>query len=57
MYLPDTNVLLTRFLCEDGVADVTDFMPVGDVRHAHAIVAGHLRARAPEFQVSWRATL
>lgn len=30
MYLPDTNVLLTRFLSEEGVAEVTDFMPVGE---------------------------
>jgi len=28
-YWPDTNVLVTRFLCEEGVAEVTDFMPVG----------------------------
>jgi GH15 family glucan-1,4-alpha-glucosidase len=29
MYLPDTNVLLTRFFCREGTAEVTDFMPVG----------------------------
>ncbi|MGH7181385.1 MAG: glycoside hydrolase family 15 protein, partial [Nitrospiraceae bacterium] len=28
MYLPETNVLLTRFLHEDGVGELTDFMPV-----------------------------
>lgn len=28
MYMPDTNVLLTRFLSNDGLAEVTDFMPV-----------------------------
>lgn len=28
MYLPATNVLLTRFLGSDGVGEVTDFMPV-----------------------------
>src|SRR6266850_3038491 len=28
LYLPDTNVLLTRFLAEEGVAEVTDFMPI-----------------------------
>lgn len=28
MYLPDTNVLLSRFLQEDGVGELTDFMPV-----------------------------
>jgi GH15 family glucan-1,4-alpha-glucosidase len=29
MYLPDTNILLTRFLSDDGVAEVMDFMPMG----------------------------
>jgi len=36
MYLPDTNVLLTRFLSEDGVAELSDFMPVeveGGIAH------------------------
>lgn len=28
MYLPDTNVLLTRFLGADGVGEVCDFMPI-----------------------------
>lgn len=28
LYLPDTNVLITRFLSEEGVGEVTDFMPV-----------------------------
>ena len=28
LYLPDTNILLTRFLSDDGVAEITDFMPV-----------------------------
>ncbi len=28
IYLPDTNVLITRFLSEDGVGEITDFMPV-----------------------------
>jgi GH15 family glucan-1,4-alpha-glucosidase len=29
-YLPDTNVLITRFLGHDGVCEIQDFMPVGD---------------------------
>ena len=29
MYWPGTNVLISRFLSSDGVAEVTDFMPVG----------------------------
>jgi GH15 family glucan-1,4-alpha-glucosidase len=28
MYLPETNILLTRFLQQDGVGELTDFMPV-----------------------------
>lgn len=38
MYLPDTNVLLTRFLSADGLAEITDFMPVEDMRHTHILV-------------------
>src|ERR1700735_692415 len=29
MYLPDANILLTRFLAEEGVAELTDYMPIG----------------------------
>ncbi|HXF91184.1 MAG TPA: glycoside hydrolase family 15 protein [Nitrospiraceae bacterium] len=28
MYLPETNVLLTRFLHTEGVGEITDFMPI-----------------------------
>jgi GH15 family glucan-1,4-alpha-glucosidase len=28
MYLPDTAILVTRYLAETGVAEVTDFMPI-----------------------------
>ncbi|RPH44825.1 MAG: glycoside hydrolase family 15 protein, partial [Planctomycetota bacterium] len=28
LYLPDTNVLLTRFLSPEGVAEISDFMPL-----------------------------
>src|SRR5262244_4118729 len=38
LYLPDTNVLLTRFLDADGVAEVSDFMPAEDARQAHTLV-------------------
>ena len=31
LYLPDTNVLLTRFLSPDGVAEISDFMSIGDL--------------------------
>lgn len=29
LYWPSTNILITRFLSVDGIADVEDFMPVG----------------------------
>jgi GH15 family glucan-1,4-alpha-glucosidase len=29
LYLPETNILLTRFLAEDGLAELTDYMPLG----------------------------
>jgi len=31
LYFPDTNVLITRFLSEDGVGELTDFMPIKSV--------------------------
>lgn len=47
MYLPDTNVLLTRFLSADGVAEITDFMPVGEMRHTHVLVRRVKAVRGP----------
>jgi GH15 family glucan-1,4-alpha-glucosidase len=32
MYLPETNVLITRFLSPEGVSEVQDFMPLGTDR-------------------------
>ena len=54
MYLPDTNILLTRFLGEEGVGEISDFMPVGFFPHDHPrvlvrrvkTVRGVLRYRA-----------
>jgi GH15 family glucan-1,4-alpha-glucosidase len=51
MYLPDTNVLITRFLSPAGVGEVVDFMPVEDGAKTHQIVRvakairGHVRFR------------
>lgn len=28
LYLPDTNVLVTRFLAEEGIAEILDYMPI-----------------------------
>jgi GH15 family glucan-1,4-alpha-glucosidase len=33
-YLPDTNVLITRFFAQDGVGEIQDFMPVGGASEA-----------------------
>jgi len=41
LYLPETNILITRFLTVDGVGEITDFMPVkraGSPRHQHHII-------------------
>lgn len=32
LYWPETNILVTRFLSEHGIAEVIDFMPIGDQR-------------------------
>jgi GH15 family glucan-1,4-alpha-glucosidase len=34
LYLPGTNVLLTRFITPEGVAEVLDFMPIEDDRES-----------------------
>ena len=41
MYMPDSNVLVTRFLSDQGVGEVVDFMPVQgprEIRKIHQIV-------------------
>ncbi len=40
LYLPDSNVLLSRFLAREGVAEISDFMPIEPVagRQHHALV-------------------
>src|SRR5215467_14295344 len=37
MYLPDSNVLLTRFLSPEGVGEVVDFMPIQDASHGKKV--------------------
>ncbi len=37
LYLPETNILVTRFLSEEGVAEITDFMPIqGEKKSAYS---------------------
>jgi Domain of unknown function (DUF5911) len=41
LYLPDTNVLITRFLTPDGVGEVQDFMPpprTGEAAYRHRMI-------------------
>ena len=49
LYWPDTNILVTRFLSPEGVAEVVDFMPINGVqrlmRRVHC-VRGQLPFRA-----------
>jgi GH15 family glucan-1,4-alpha-glucosidase len=51
LYFPDTNVLITRFLTGDGVGEVEDFMPVGQLR------AGEHRQRLVRRVVAVRGTM
>jgi GH15 family glucan-1,4-alpha-glucosidase len=38
MYLPDTNILLTRFFSDDGVATLSDFMPISESTHSNILI-------------------
>ena len=51
IYFPDTNMLLTRFLSADGVAEVSDFMPIKAEGHAHHLVR---RAKAVRGELTFR---
>ncbi len=61
LYLPDTTILLTRFLSDAGVAEISDFMPVSGDRHdivrRAKTVRGEIRYRmicAPAFDYGRR---
>ncbi|MBV8774679.1 MAG: glycoside hydrolase family 15 protein, partial [Deltaproteobacteria bacterium] len=51
LYLPDSNVLVSRFLSENGVAEVSDFMSVEDGGEPHTLVR---RARTVRGEVRFR---
>ena len=41
LYFPDTNVLITRFLADEGVGELQGFMPIardGDESHRHRLI-------------------
>ena len=53
IYLTDTNILLSRFLSKDGVAEVSDFMPVEPIGSAHTLIR---RAKTARGEVRFRMT-
>jgi GH15 family glucan-1,4-alpha-glucosidase len=53
MYLPDTNVLITRMLDRSGVGEVSDYMPIEERRHHHTLVR---RAKCVRGEVSFDVT-
>jgi hypothetical protein len=61
LYLPDTNILITRFLMPDGVGEVQDFMPPPAYRQGGATPPhdppGARRARADALRRRRRSTL
>jgi GH15 family glucan-1,4-alpha-glucosidase len=38
LYIPETNILLTRFLSDDGVGEITDFMPLTDTSGSNTLI-------------------
>ncbi len=58
MYFPETNILNTRFLSKDGIAELTDFMPikeVGSALHYHHIIrAVHAVHGSMSFEMTCR---
>src|SRR5690606_2568804 len=51
LYLSDTNVLLTRFLSSEGVAEISDFMPVHRDTHPSRIIR---RAKTVRGEIHFR---
>jgi GH15 family glucan-1,4-alpha-glucosidase len=50
LYMPDSAILLTRFLSEQGVGELSDFMPVEEAGHDHEIIR---RAKTVRGEVRW----
>jgi len=51
LYIPDTNILLSRFLSDDGVAEISDFMPVEATEQAHDLIR---RAKTVRGEIKYR---
>lgn len=56
LYWPDTNVLVTRFLCHDGVGELQDFMPVGAAARRGDFTQLIRRVRMSRGQMQFRVT-
>src|SRR5581483_4775316 len=54
LYWPDTNVLVTRFLSDAGVAEVVDYMPIGERRRAGGFHGLIRKVRAVRGEVKLR---
>jgi pentatricopeptide repeat protein len=55
MYLPDTNVLMTRFFTPHGIGEITDFMPLSADGHANGFrIVRHLEAIKGEIRFCMR---
>ena len=53
MYLPDTNVLLTRVLSDGGVCEISDFMPI-PVKPGPSRIVRRVKAVRGSFDVDMR---
>ncbi|MEI9898455.1 MAG: glycoside hydrolase family 15 protein [Chthoniobacter sp.] len=51
LYLPDSNILLTRILSAEGVAEISDFMPVEEAMNSHNLVR---RVKSVRGEISFR---
>lgn len=52
-YFPDTNILLTRFLGENGIAEISDFMAMQHLGHSHNLVR---RVKVVRGEIKFRMT-
>ncbi|HVW13367.1 MAG TPA: glycoside hydrolase family 15 protein [Mucilaginibacter sp.] len=53
LYLPETNILLTRFLSEEGIGEMTDFMPVQELDRGNELVR---RVTTIKGEITYRLT-
>lgn len=53
LYLPDTNILLTRFLSGSGIGEITDFMPVQELSRGNELIR---RVRTIKGEITFELT-